>query len=342
MAKDYDSLRQQKFVKSALEKQEALQDIMMSRQQLSDCIAYARLVYNAGRYAESVKLVDLLYSLVDDSADILNLGWAKLANSLVLAVKGDAEIGQSVADEFKAIKSRFDAKGASGQAQRVVMSCSLVYYALIAFFYQSLRDAKYDFMFELFLDEKYLAAIQLGSPQLLRYLVLLYMISYEKKSLKVDHRTLVSVLRQEVCEYSDVFTEYVRRLYVNFELSGVREHIDRISQAVKRDALFGAHADLVVENCKKMYFEVYCKIYNSVEIQAVADFLGTTPEAAEVWLVNLIRKNNIKAVVDSSGTRLDIGLTEADEVDALNKRTKELMSRNRIILSNVTKVFDDK
>ena len=192
-------------------------------------------------------------------------------------------------------------------------------------------------LFDLFLEEKLLSSLQLGSPSLLRYLCLLFILSYEKKSQKLDHRVISQILKSELFQYRDVYVDFVKSLYLSFELSAVGELIVQIKQETSHDPIFSRHTESIVENCKKMYFEVYCKVYNSITIKAVAEFNGSDTETAEIWIVNLLRKNNIKASVDADGESLTIGCYTSDESENLNKRAKELMSRNKIILNNVTK-----
>jgi hypothetical protein len=78
IAEEYEAFKGQRFAKVVLEKNEELNNIIMSRLMLNDSIAYARLLFNRGRYEESLKIVNILYSIVYDAEDILNLLWAKL------------------------------------------------------------------------------------------------------------------------------------------------------------------------------------------------------------------------------------------------------------------------
>jgi translation initiation factor 3 subunit E len=342
IAEKYEEFGQHKFAKSFLESHEGLNSISLSRKNLGECIQWARLLYNSGEYGVSSQAITVLSSLVDDPADILNMIWAKLANLLVLGVKGDTAAIHSLTEDFKHIKSRLDLKSVQSQAQRMALSCAFIFYSIIAFVYLPQKETKLDFIFELFLEERNLSAIQLCSPVLLRYLVLIYMVSYDKKSLKIDHRTLANIIKSEVCSYQDTFTQFVKTLYIDFDLSGLKGHIEKIRDEVKKDILFSKYSEVIVESCRKMYFEVYSKIYSSVEVKTVAEFLGLGQEEAEIWIVNLFRKNNIKATVDEKNGLMVIGGQTNDDGEGLHKRAKELMARNRILLNNVSKVLDTK
>lgn len=75
---EYEAFKSQRFAKSVLEKNEEINNIIMSRLMLNDSIAYSRLLFNRGQYEESLKIINILYSIVYDAEDILNLLWAKL------------------------------------------------------------------------------------------------------------------------------------------------------------------------------------------------------------------------------------------------------------------------
>lgn len=259
------------------------------------------------------------------------------ANSLVLAIKGDEQHAKALAEDFKNIRSRFDLKLIPSQGQRVSLVSSLIYYGLLVFVYLPQKDLKLDLLFDLFAEEKLLSSLQLGEPSILRYLILVFIVSHEKKNAKLDQAQLAKIVKNEVFPYRDVYVDLIDALYISFDLEAVSGLIQKIAEETKSDLVFSKHVDTVVENSRKMYFEVYCKVYNAVEIKQVADFIGTDEETAEIWIVNLLRRNNIAASVDSSGQSLTIGCYTSDESENLNKRAKELMSRNKIILNNATK-----
>lgn len=259
------------------------------------------------------------------------------ANSLLLAVQGDESHCKSLAEDFKSIKSKFDVKLATSQAQRVALVNSLVYYGLLVFCYLPQKELKLDLIIELFFDEKNASWLQLGDPSILRYLVFVFILSYEKKTGRLDWKTISNVQRSEVYAYSDEVSSFIDSLYVNFDLETAAKQVAAVGQAASNDLIFSRHATAVLEYSRKMYFEVYCKVYNRVDFDTVSKFIHQDVENAEIWIVNLLRRNNIAATITKDGKSLDIGGQTSDESENLNKKAKELMSRHRIILNNATK-----
>ena len=148
----------------------------------------------------------------------------------------------------------------------------------------------------------------------------------------------MDILKSEICTQEDDFSAFIRLLYMDFDLENAKKKIEQVKLSASRDIIYSSHAAQITESCQKMYFEVYCKIFNTLEIKTVADFLQTSLEEAEIWIINLIRKNNIKAAMDVAGTTLLIGSQASEESESLARSAKELMSRNRILLNNVSKI----
>jgi PCI domain len=62
--------------------------------------------------------------------------------------------------------------------------------------------------------------------------------------------------------------------------------------------LAGAQDDFM-ENARLLVFETYCRIHQCIDLQMLADKLGMEKQAAETWVVNLIRNARLNAKIDS-------------------------------------------
>ena len=65
----------------------------------------------------------------------------------------------------------------------------------------------------------YITAIQLTAQHLLRYAVVAAVVNKRRRSVVKD---LVRVVSQEVYEYTDPATEFLRKLYVEYDFEGAR------------------------------------------------------------------------------------------------------------------------
>lgn len=54
-----------------------------------------------------------------------------------------------------------------------------------------------------------------------------------------------------------------------------------------------------MENARLLVFETYCRIHQCIDLQMLADKLGMDKQAAETWVVNLIRNARLNAKIDS-------------------------------------------
>jgi PCI domain len=57
--------------------------------------------------------------------------------------------------------------------------------------------------------------------------------------------------------------------------------------------------DDFMENARLLVFETYCRIHQCIDLQMLADKLGMDKQAAETWVVNLIRNARLNAKIDS-------------------------------------------
>jgi hypothetical protein len=58
-----------------------------------------------------------------------------------------------------------------------------------------------------------------------------------------------------------------------------------------------------------LYYETYCKIYESLPIKSISGFLNKPDEEAEQWIVQLFRRSGISAKIDSISGIIDINRT---------------------------------
>lgn len=82
---------------------------------------------------------------------------------------------------------------------------------------------------------------------------------------------------------------------IDYNFPNANEKIKDFKDDISKDLLVYSQTNLLVNNAQELLFEVFCSIYSNVEIDMISNYLGLSPEQSEIWIVNLIRKNNIKA-----------------------------------------------
>jgi translation initiation factor 3 subunit E len=62
-----------------------------------------------------------------------------------------------------------------------------------------------------------------------------------------------------------------------------------------------------MENARLLIFETYCRIHQTIDISTLAQKLDMDQDAAERWIVNLIRNAHLDAKIDSAANHVIMG-----------------------------------
>lgn len=133
-----------------------------------------------------------------------------------------------------------------------------------------------------------------------------------QKSRAFDMFKFTEVINRGIVRYSDILIEFVRAVYIDFDFEEASEKLSKIRPDLLKDPFLAPIADRIVENCQFLYYKVYCKVYESVEIKNIADFVGKTEEEAELWILKYIRSGDIEAKIDATH---GVILTAKDQED---------------------------
>ena len=153
-----------------------------------------------------------------------------------------------------------------------------------------------DQIIDAYLDDKYLQAIQINAPWLLRYLTTAIIINKRRRD---KLRGLVKVIQQEQYAYSDPITKFLECLRVEFDFEGAQQRLHECTQVLKSDYFLCNCTDEFVKAARFFIFETYCRIHQKIDMAGLAAKLMMAPEDAELWIVNLIRGAQLDAKIDS-------------------------------------------
>lgn len=81
----------------------------------------------------------------------------------------------------------------------------------------------------------------------------------------------------------------------------------------------------IIENCYFLFYKVYCKVYDRVPLQKIADFTGKTLDEAEMWILGFIRSLDIEAKIDS----VEGVVISFREEESLNEKYMDLLPKVR-------------
>ena len=273
--------------------------IAIPKKVTDDNLAYAFLLYETGDFSNARLFVNKLFCIVDHVQDMLKLHWGRLYLSMIQKfaelADGTNKNDTRIFDELKSLRYRIENRGPESYMQIISSKCSLMHYFIMNAYIFS-TEVDYDYQIELFSNESYMSAILISSPHLLRYLILMLIVSKNKKKMsRYTLQNLTNTYENNLCEYKDNVVDFARSLFVDFNFPGANEKIKGFQAEISQDLLMSNCVDLMIGNSKELLFEVYCGIYNSIDIDLISEYLGLSHDDSEIWIVNLIRKNNIKA-----------------------------------------------
>lgn len=120
-------------------------------------------------------------------------------------------------------------------------------------------------------------------------------------------KDLVKVLQQETYTYRDPITEFLEDLYVNFDFEAAQVKLRLCERVLVNDFFLVACRDEFMENARLCIFETYCRIHQKIDIAMLAEKLNMDQQAAERWIVNLIRNARLDAKIDSAANHVIMG-----------------------------------
>jgi translation initiation factor 3 subunit E len=98
-------------------------------------------------------------------------------------------------------------------------------------------------------------------------------------------------------------------------------------QVLENDFFLTALKDDFVENARLFVFETYCRIHERIDLKMLAGKLNMDVEAAEKWIVNLIRSAHLSAKIDSKAGTVVMGHTFPSTYEQLAEKAKGLSVR---------------
>ncbi|KAH9363611.1 hypothetical protein HPB48_004132 [Haemaphysalis longicornis] len=281
--------------------------------------AYAKHQYETGSYTGAGECLYLHRFLISpNDKNYLNNLWGKLASEILMQ-NWDVAL-----DDLSRLREYIDNNNFSSALLSLQQRTWLIHWSLFVFF----NHAKgRDLIIELFLGQaQYLNTIQTICPHILRYLTCAVITNKQKRNALRD---LVKVIQQESYTYHDPITEFVECLFVNFDFDKAQQKLRECEVVLSNDFFLVACQDDFIENARLFIFETFCRIHECISINMLAEKLNMTPEAAEKWIVNLIRNAHLDAKIDSKLGHVVMGTQAVSPYQQLIDKTQALHFRSQ-------------
>eukprot|EP01097_Dermamoeba_algensis_P005913 TRINITY_DN3723_c0_g1_i1.p1 TRINITY_DN3723_c0_g1~~TRINITY_DN3723_c0_g1_i1.p1 ORF type:complete len:404 (-),score=91.80 TRINITY_DN3723_c0_g1_i1:304-1515(-) len=286
---------------------------------------YAKFQFDTGNYSGALESLIHFRALSDDQEKCFSALWGKFAAEILM------HEWEKASEDLSKLKDLIESRNASPLVQ-LQQRTWLIHWSLFIFFNNpNGRNG----IIELFINsDKYLNTIQTTCPHILRYLTSAVITNKRKRTVLSQ---LVKVIQQESYTYKDPITEFLECLYVHFDFEGAQQKLRECEKVLSNDFFLVACQDEFMENARLFIFETYCRIHQCIDISMLAQKLNMDQEAAERWIVNLIRNAKFDAKIDSAANQVIMGTLYPNVYQQVIEKTKGIKFRSKLVASNLDK-----
>ena len=234
----------------------------VTQQMVDNLYDFGRFRYECGTYPEAADLLYRFRVLSTDNDKVMKATWGKLVCEIL------DEQWESALEEVDKVKEHIETRLFNNPRAQLTARESLVHYALFPFFnFEPARDK----LTELFFSPPYISSIQTACPWILRYLAAAVIANRARQNNSHNYqkqlKDLVRVVKQEVYEYSDPVTAFVKALYVDFDFEGAQKKLSEAEAVLRNDFFLGSSTDAFVDSARHLISESYCKIHQRIDIK---------------------------------------------------------------------------
>ena len=288
---------------------------------------FAKEMFDAGQYEAASTYLHHYRLLVGPSTTRSFWAlWGMFACEILYMQLGEYEKALGLLNE---LREAIDSQPMS-HLEQLQQRTWLIHWSLFVFF-NSFEECR-DNMIDLFLSEKYLNAIQTNCPWILRYLAVAVICHKRRRNLLKD---MVKVIRQERYTYQDPITKFLESLFVKFDFEGAQELLKECERVIVSDFFLVYCHEEFAENARLFIFETYCRIHQKIDISMLATKLAMPHEAAERWIVDLIRNAHLDAKINSEKSYVVMGTQYPDVYQQVMEKTKDLAVRTHVLSNNI-------
>ncbi|CAI7863057.1 unnamed protein product, partial [Closterium sp. NIES-54] len=264
---------------------------------------YAKFQFECGNYSGAADFLYQYRLLCSSPQRALSASWGKLAAELLM------QNWDAAGEELSRVKEMIDSQTFASPLAVLQERTWLLHWALFAMLHSENGRSN---LVDLFLQDKYLSAIQTNAQHLLRYLVAAVLTCKRRRSAVKE---VARVVEAERHAYSDPLTQFLLALVVDLDFDEAQSRLKECEELLSNDFFLGKRVaeggyvavplrDEVIDSARLLMFENYCSIHRRIDIKVVAEKLSMATDAAERWMANLIRTAKLDATIDSEAGTL--------------------------------------
>jgi translation initiation factor 3 subunit E len=277
----------------------------------------------------------LYYLKSVDSTEMLQVLWGRLACDILVQ---DWEAAMIALDVVKNGLESMSSNNQLSALQALQQRAWLLHWSLFVFWNHK-PDRLVDFVF----SEKYKQAVTTLVPHLLRYLTAAVLLCKRRLAQTASEarkllKNLVYLMQE--ADYSDPIVEFVKALIVDYDFELAQLKLAECESVLTTDFFLKNQSTLFMEEARVFVFENYCRIHNKIDLRTIATRLGMDSATAEKWIVDLIRKASMDAVID--GDCVVMGDQNPSTIyEYVMDKSRDWNVRSATLVQNLQNVVED-
>ncbi|KAM3132717.1 hypothetical protein pb186bvf_015145 [Paramecium bursaria] len=295
------------------------------------------ILFDSGHYEKAYDIVEKLYPYVEQNDKIFNLRvgfqWARLLNRVIKAFDSEEDRAKRINQAFDDLRdlARFDEcndKNFRARAQ-------LLYTGLILMF----LGEQFQTFLEIFATDQYFEVVFTLQTNLLYY----YAVALINARDDYQGYIGISQIANSKKYTKSALVNYLDLLTNQFDFQLTNNCLLQVEEEAKQDVFIAPFTNALLQSCKIYFFQVYAKIFTTVEISQFQKYLNCNAEQAELWIVNTIRLLQINAKIDPQQGKIYIIREEANsQNDNLLQSIRELIPKSNMLISNLERIMSAK
>jgi len=253
--------------------------------------------------------------------------WGKLAAEIVLAN------WDSALEDLLVLRETIERRGSS-ELEALQHRTWLLNWSLFVFF--RVDDGRAAGLVDLFFQERMLNTVQMAAPHLLHYLTAACLLNKKKKNVLRD---VVRVIVQEESAFSSPLTEFLRSLYSEFDFDVAHTKLQTCKKVLRADYFLAPIADELVDACRQLVFETYCRIHKTIDLRVLLERLEIPAAECERALSEYIRGSRVDAKIDLENNLLVLEKHYSTAHQQVLDKTRQISFRTTQLMNQLDKRF---
>ena len=301
------------------------QSLNITPQHVEALYKYAKFVFECGDYRLAADLLMHYRTLTLDSDKSFSALWGKLAGEIL------TQTWEGALEDLNTLRDLIDSRSSTPPAMQLQQRCWLMHWAL---FLLGNHPNGRSVVADLFLQDKYLQALQTNAPHLLRYLAVAVITNPRRRD---KMRDLVRAIGIERPNFSDPITLLLEDLFTHANFERAQERLKDCAAVLDNDFFLCNSEELFVKSARLSLFESYCRIHERIDLKMLAEKLGMEQIAAEKWIVKMVSGAQLNAKIDAESGHVILGAQPPDVYQQVIEKTKGLSFRSYVLAQNIEK-----